>query len=65
VPKGIPLPTSSTPHISFSVEEWDEEVFAKLPEWAQNKIKNSTQYQKNHAPETVVEVKPEAAECPI
>ena len=54
VPKGIPVPTSSTPYISFSVEEWDDEVFAKLPEWAQNKIKNSTQYQKKHAPVTDV-----------
>lgn len=63
IPKGIPVPTSATPHIHFSVEEWDDSAFEALPEWAQNKIKNSTQYQKDHAPVTTVEVKaPEAAQ---
>ena len=49
------------------MEKWDDDVFGKLPEWGQEKIKKSTQYQKNHAPETSVEVKPPAAEseCPI
>lgn len=66
VPKGIPVPTSSTPYISFSVAAWDDEAFSKLPEWAQNKIKNSVQFQKLHAPTDSVEVKAEpAAGCPI
>lgn len=74
IPKGIPVPTSSTPYISFSVNEWDDAKFEALPEWAKNKIKNSMEYQKVHAPVTTVEVKaPEAVavsnagggECPI
>lgn len=54
VPKGIPAPKTETPFICFNVEEWDDAVFAALPEWAQNKIKNSTQYQKQHAPTDIV-----------
>ena len=47
------------------MDAWDDAAFEKLPAWTQDQIKKSTQYQKDHAPETVVEVKPEAAECPI
>jgi hypothetical protein len=49
------------------MEHWDDTVFQALPEWVQEKIKKSTQYQKEHAPDTTVEVKPPAAEseCPI
>lgn len=65
IPKGIPAPESITPIMLFNVEDWDDAVFNALPEWAQNKIKNSTQYQKNHAPETTIEVKTPDAECPI
>ncbi len=58
VPKGVPVPTSSTPHISFSVEAWDDEAFEALPEWAQERIKKSTQYQKEHAPTDKIGVQP-------
>jgi hypothetical protein len=40
------------------MDQWDDAVFEKLPAWTQDQIKKSTQYQKNHAPDTVVEVKP-------
>ena len=65
IPKGIPVPTSSTPHISFSVNEWDDAKFEALPEWAQNKIKNSMEYQKTHAPVTTVEVKAPEQVAPV
>ena len=67
IPKGIPAPEAKTPLISFNVAEWDDVAFEALPEWAQNKIKNSTQYQKDHVPDTTVEVKTPATamECPI
>ena len=56
--------------IRFDMEPWSQEAFDKLPEWAQNRVKDSTQWQKQHAPETVVDVqqqpeKTETEECPI
>ena len=65
--KGTPAPTTETKLIYWDMDKWDDAVFADLPEWVQEKIKKSTQYQKNHAPDTTVEVKPPAAEseCPI
>lgn len=68
IPKGFPAPTTAMEHIKWDMDAWDDAVFDKLPEWIQEKIKKSTQYQKDHAPETPVEVKaPTAAggECPI
>lgn len=67
LPKGFPAPVSNTAPIMWDMEKWDDDVFSKLPEWVQEKIKKSTQYQKDHAPDTTVEVKPPAAEseCPI
>ena len=63
--KGYPVPKSSTAPIRWDMDAWDDAVFKALPEWVQEKIKKSTQYQKEHAPDTVVEVKPDAGECPI
>ena len=68
IPKGFPAPTTTTEHIKWDMDAWDDAAFDKLPEWIQEKIKKSTQYQKEHAPETPVEVKAPAAaggECPI
>jgi hypothetical protein len=67
--KGYPVPECKTTPILWDMDAWDDEVFQKLPEWVQEKIKKSTQYQKDHAPNTSVEVKPEApaseGACPI
>jgi hypothetical protein len=66
LPKGMPAPTSQTAFFTWDMDAWDDAAFEKLPVWTQEQIKKSTQYQKNHAPETVVEVKPPEAEvCPI
>lgn len=68
IPKGFPAPTTGTKLIKWDMEAWNDEIFAELPEWIQEKIKKSTQYQKNHAPNTTVEVKapPDSSEgCPI
>ncbi len=66
IPRGFPAPTTSTPFIRWDMEIWNDTVFAELPEWIQDKIKKSSQYQKDHAPETAVEVKaPAESECPI
>ena len=65
LPKGMPAPTSQTAFFTWDMDAWDDAAFEKLPVWTQEQIMKSTQYQKNHAPETVVEVKSDAAECPI
>ena len=66
IPRGFPAPTTSSTLVKWDMDAWNDEVFATLPEWIQDKIKNSTQYQKSHAPDTVIEVKDNAEEfCPI
>ena len=69
LPKGVPAPVSGTPYIKFDIEEWDDDAFHALPEWAQAKIEKSTQFQKLHAPEDVVDFEDGAEaggkECPI
>jgi len=69
---GMPAPTTATPLKTWDMDKWDDKAFEELPGWVQEKIKKSTQYQKEHAPETSIEVKaPEAAApaasgvCPI
>ncbi len=56
LPKGTPAPQSTTPPIVWDMDNWDDDAFKALPEWVQNKIKKSTQYQKNHAPTDVITV---------
>lgn len=66
LPKGMPTPTSNTAFFTWDMDAWDDAAFEKLPQWTRDQIMKSTQYQKNHAPDTVVEVKaPEDTECPI
>ena len=65
LPKGMPEPVSNTAYITWDMEAWDDAVFEALPEWTKEKIKKSTQYQKEHAPETTIEVKAPETECPI
>lgn len=67
IPKGFPAPTTTTELIKWDMDAWNDQVFAKLPEWIQDKIKKSTQYQKEHAPDTTIEVNKSTGEvsCPI
>lgn len=60
IPKGFTAPESSTPPIMWDMDNWNDEVFKTLPEWVQDKIKKSTQYQKEHTPTDSIEVKPQA-----
>lgn len=50
LPKGMPAPTTETPYIRWDMDTWDDSVFKELPEWVQEKIKKSTQFQKEHTP---------------
>lgn len=73
IPKGMPVPKTDTPYIKWDMDAWDDAVFATLPEWVQEKIQKSTQYQKIHTPEDKVEFEepvisadqPKSEECPI
>lgn len=72
IPRGIQAPVSSTKPIMWDMDNWNDEVFKTLPEWVQDKIKKSTQYQKEHAPTDSIAVKdppmpvvPEAAAAPL
>ncbi len=60
LPKGMPAPNHSMPLIRYDMEPWDDASFNALPEWAQNKIKKSSQYAKLHAPDTVIDITPPA-----
>lgn len=66
-PEGIPAPQTDSDTYTFDVNEWNDAEYKKLPEWIQEKIKKSTQYQKEHAPETEIKIETPAAEgvCPI
>ena len=67
IPKGFPTPTTATPPIKWDIEQWDDKALEAIPEWIQDKIKKSTQYQKDHAPATEVKVDTSTGEvsCPI
>lgn len=67
LPKGVPAPTTDTPPILWNMDEWDDTRFAALPEWVQEKIRRSTQYQRDHTPTDTVDF-PDTATgggCPI
>ncbi|MGM9585138.1 MAG: phage replication initiation protein, NGO0469 family [Faecousia sp.] len=57
---GLPVPTTSTKMQTWDMDTWDDKAFAELPVWVQEKIKKSSQYQKEHAPDTTVAVTPPA-----
>ena len=61
LPRGVPAFTTETAPVRWDMSAWDDEVFKTLPEWIQDKIKKSTEYATDHAPETAIEVKEEAA----
>lgn len=53
--QGYTIPPTATPFMKWDMDAWDDAEFEKLPEWAKDKIKKSTQYQKAHPPTTVVD----------
>lgn len=63
MPKGIPAPKPQSDILIFDIDDRNELVFEKLPEWIQKKIKSSTQYSEN-LPEQALDL-PEDEECPI
>lgn len=58
---GLPTPTTQTQMKIWDMDAWDDKAFEELPTWVQEKIKKSTQYQKEHAPDTTIAVTSPAA----
>lgn len=56
LPSGFPIqvPAPRSELIRFEIDPWDQAAFEKLPDWAQEKVKASTDYQKLHAPKASV-----------
>ena len=70
LPKGMSAGNPQSELIRFDIDPWDQAAFDALPEFAQSWVMNSTNYQKQHAPETTVAVTLPASaaaqeECPI
>lgn len=70
LPKGLAAPPPTIPFITWDMDQWDDAAFEQLPEWVQEKIKKSTQYQKDHAPKDELKIPEEGAApgeggCPI
>ena len=60
IPAGFPQPVPTLPLIRFDMEPWDQAAFEALPEWAQARVKKSTEWMKEHAPTDAI-VAPGAA----
>lgn len=56
LPKGVAAPTPVSPLIRYDMDPWDDAAFTALPDWAQEQIKKSSQYQKLHVPTNPVDV---------
>ena len=56
LPRGMAAPSPASALIRYDMEPWDDAAFAALPDWAQEMIKKSTQYQKLHIPTNPVDV---------
>lgn len=58
IPAGFPVPQATLPLIRFDMDPWDQAAYDKLPEWAQQRIQKSTEWQKNHAPTETIAAAP-------
>lgn len=66
IPKGFPAPTTTTEYVRWDMSAWNDATFDKLPEWIREKIKKSTEYQRDHVPTDTLQIKTaQEGECPI
>lgn len=64
LPRGVAAPVAVAPFMKWDMDNWNDTVFTALPEWIQEKIKKSTQYQKEHTPTDSIEVAAPVAPTP-
>lgn len=50
LPKGMPVPKHENEAFVFSLDDFDKEVFAKLPNWQRDVIKESLEFKRMLAP---------------
>lgn len=62
IPRGMPAPVSKTVFFVWDMDNWDDAVFEQLPAWTQEQIKKSTQYQKDHPSNEVIQAAETAQE---
>lgn len=60
IPMGFPMPQPTLPLIRFDMDPWDQTAFEQLPEWAQERVRKSTQWQKEHSPTDTIAATPAA-----
>lgn len=53
MPKGLNCPPAFNPPVIFSVNEFDQDVFDKFPDFLKDKIRSSKEYKKMQQPEVV------------
>lgn len=58
LPQGLPItiPEPMSELIRFDMEPWNQAAYDALPEWAQNRIQKSSEWQKSHVPQQDVTV---------
>lgn len=49
LPAGVPVPQLQNPAIKFDMDAWDDEVFKSMPDWIQDKVRKSQEYEEMHA----------------
>ena len=54
--RGMAAPSAKSAYLRFDTTEWEEELFAALPEYLQEQLKKSTQYKNRHLPSEEVSV---------
>ena len=55
IPKRMLPPVAVSELLWFDMDQWDDEMLRKLPGWVQDRVKKSTQYQKEHAPAQTIQ----------
>lgn len=55
MPVGMPSVTTESELFLFDMDNWNEDVLEALPDWMVERVKRSTEYQKRHTPDTVVD----------
>lgn len=56
LPKGVSAMEAKSEYLHFDMDQWDDEQFAKLPDYLQELIKKSAQYRHSHLPEDEISV---------
>ena len=62
LPKGVPVPTAENEFLVYDIDDPDDAVFEKLPEWIRDRIKASDEYSDSHTAEELLDIDTETGE---